>query len=47
MTTFVRDQACILPLANTVSSWVHRSNLHGVAKDAITPAPMLEHIWLG
>jgi peptide/nickel transport system substrate-binding protein len=44
--TFVKDEAFVLPLANYGSCYGTRSNVNGVARQAVTAVPAMEDVWL-
>jgi ABC-type transport system substrate-binding protein len=44
ITAFVRNEAFVLPVANAVTPWAHRSSVQGVSGDPFSSAPFLEDI---
>ena len=43
----VKDEAFLLPVANRVNPWGTRVNVHGITRQPLLGAPVLEELWLG
>jgi peptide/nickel transport system substrate-binding protein len=43
---FVRDEAFLIPVANTVYPWALRANVHGLTRQPLVAQPVPEELWL-
>ena len=42
----VKDEAFLIPVANTVYPWAIRTNVHGMSRQPLQGFPILEELWV-
>jgi peptide/nickel transport system substrate-binding protein len=43
---FVKEEAFLIPVANTVYPWAIRTNVHGMSRQPLVGFPVLEELWM-